>query len=231
MGLTIHYALHAKIQTPEQARNVINQLRSRALEVPFKEVGEVVELAGRECDPGERDRDDSPRWLRMQARQLVVVGERYDLIQPEGLVAFSAWPGEGCEQANFGLGLYPKTVERDGKRLATGLTGWSWKSFCKTQYSSDPALGGVEHFLRCHLSVIRLLDHARALGILEEVKDEGSYWDNRDVRSLVEEVGQWNEQIAGLVGKMKDSLGGDIEAAILKYQNFEHLEARGRKEE
>ncbi len=29
---------------------------------------------------------------------------------------------------------------------------------------------------------------------------------------------------------MKDALGGDIEAAILKFQNFEHLEARGRKD-
>jgi hypothetical protein len=33
-----------------------------------------------------------------------------------------------------------------------------------------------------------------------------------------------------MVGQMKDSLGGNIEAAILKFQNFEHLEAKGRKE-
>jgi hypothetical protein len=80
------------------------------------------------------------------------------------------------------------------------------------------------------LSVIHLLDYSRELGILDEVKDEGGYWEKRDVRLLAEEVGQWNEQIAGLVGQMKDSLGGDIEAAILKFQNFEHLEARGRKQ-
>jgi hypothetical protein len=230
MGLTIYYALHAKIQTPDQARNLIDQLRSGALELPFKEVGEVVELAGPECDFTGRDGDDPLGWLLAQARQIVLVGERYDLVQPERLVAFSTWPGEGCEHANFGLGFYPNTVERDGKKLATGLTGWSWKSFCKTQYASDPSLGGVENFLRCHLSVIHLLDHARVMGILEEVKDEGSYWDNRDIRSLAEEVVEWNEQIAGLVGKMKDSLGGDIEAAILKFQNFEHLEAKGRKD-
>jgi hypothetical protein len=59
------------------------------------------------------------------------------------------------------------------------------------------------------------------------VKDEGSYWEKRDVRSLAEEVARWNEQIAGLVGKMKDSLGGNIEAAILKFQNFEHLDVKG----
>lgn len=236
MGLTIHYTLHGRIRSPMRARDLMEQLRSRALDLPFKEVGEVVELAGRECDPGDRDRDDPIRWLLMQAGQLVVVGEQYHQVRPDQLVAFSTWPGEGCEQANFGLGVYPKTTEIEDwsgakRTLRTGIKHWSWTSFCKTQYASDPALGGVENFLRCHLSVIHLLDHAQALGILEEVKDEGSYWDNRDVRSLAEEVAQWNEQIAGLVGKMKDSLGGDIEAAILKFQNFEHLEAKGRKDE
>jgi hypothetical protein len=89
----------------------------------------------------------------------------------------------------------------------------------------------MENFLKCHLSVIRVLDHAGILGILKEVIDEGSYWEKRDVRSLAEEVVRWNQQIAGFVGKMKDLLGDDVEAAILKFQNFEHLEAEGRKEE
>ena len=235
MGLTIHYGLHARVRSPRRARELMEQLRSRALDLPFKNVGEVVELAGRECDAGDRDRDAPLRWLLMQARQLVVVGDEYHQLPPHQLVAFSTWPGEGCEQANFGLGIYPRTMEIEDwsgtkRTLRTGIKRWSWKSFCKTQYASDPALGGVEHFLRCHLSVIRLLDHARALDILEEVKDEGSYWEKRDVRPLVEEAAQWNEQIAGLAGEMKDSLGGAIEAAILKFQNFEHLEARGRKQ-
>jgi len=235
MGLTIHYALHARIRSPKRAMQSVEHLRSRALDLPFKEVGEIVELAGPECDFTGRDRDDPLRWLLTQARQLVAVGDEYHQVPPEQLVAFSIWPGEGCEQANFGLAIYPQTIEVEDwsgkKTLDTEVKQWSWKSFCKTQYSSDPALGGAENFLRCHLSVIHLLDHAQALGILGEVKDEGEYWEKRDVRSLVEEVVEWNEQIAGLVGRMKDSFGGGIEAAILKYQNFEHLEARGRKEE
>jgi hypothetical protein len=59
---------------------------------------------------------------------------------------------------------------------------WSWRSFCKTQYASNPQLGGVQGFLRCHLSVIRLLDAAQELGILGEVNDEGGYWERRDAR-------------------------------------------------
>lgn len=51
------------------------------------------------------------------------------------------------------------------------------------------------------------------------------------MRSLAAEVVQWNQQIAGLAGKMKDLLGSDIEAASMKFQNFEHLEAEGRKDE
>ena len=139
-------------------------------------------------------------------------------------------------EANFGLAVYPTTIEIQDtsgmkKTLDTGVEPWSWQSFCKTEYASDPACGGIENFLRCHLSVIHLLDHARNLGILKAIDDEGTYWENRDVRSLAEEVVRWNEQMAGMAGKMKDLLGGDVEAAIMKFQNFEHLEAKGRKDE
>ena len=98
--------------------------------------------------------------------------------------------------------------------------------FCKTQYASQH---GMDHFVRCHLSVIRMLDHAKELGILGSVSDEGDYWEKRDVKALVQEVGDWNEQIAGLVGQMKDLLGGGVEAPITQYPDFEHLEARGTR--
>ena len=87
------------------------------------------------------------------------------------------------------------------------MKGWYWSSFCKTQYASSPAAGGVPNFLHCHLSVIRLLDHAKQLGILASVSDEGDYWEKRDVKALVQEVGEWNEGMAGLVGQMKDLFG------------------------
>jgi len=144
-------------------------------------------------------------------------------------VAFSAWPGEGCEVANFGLAIYPETTETETGRQATGLSGWSWESFCKTQYASNPDAGGVANFVRCHLAVIRLLDHAKAMGILEAVQDESHFWENRDVKGLVETVGQWNAQIAGQVGQLYDGLGSTISAPIAEYPNFEHLEAKGRK--
>ena len=108
--------------------------------------------------------------------------------------------------------------------------GWSWQSFCKTQYASNPDDGGIANFVRCHVTVVRLLDHAKAMGILETVNDESHFWEHRDVKALVETVGQWNRQVAGLVGQYKDESAASSRADR-RYPNFEHLEADGRREE
>lgn len=75
-----------------------------------------------------------------------------------------------------------------------------------------------------------MLDHAKALGILDEVSDEGDFWDNRNCIKLALEVGEWNEMLAGFVGQLKDQLGGGFDAAITSFPDFEILEARDRKD-
>ena len=66
----------------------------------------------------------------------------------------------------------------------------------------------------------------------EEVKDEGGFWEKRDLKALVETVGQWNIGLAGLFGQIKDQFRDQIIAApISDFPNFEHLEAEGRKGE
>lgn len=133
---------------------------------------------------------------------------------------------------NIGLCLYPSNVlDRSGKLRATRLSGWRWSSFCKTQYASDPSLGDVANFVRCHVSIVQLLDHAQSLGVIEEVNDEGGYYEQRDIEALIREVTKWNEAIAGFAGSLKDRIGGDLQAAITRFSNFEHLEARGRRDE
>ncbi|MGE5608784.1 MAG: hypothetical protein ACM359_06000 [Bacillota bacterium] len=154
---------------------------------------------------------------------------------PQHLIAFSIDPGDGCEQANIGLCRYPKTVGIDGQEISTGLNGWCWSSFCKTQYASNPACGGIDNFLRCHLGLVQLLDHADELGILGEVKDESGYWEQRDKAALVNEINRWNNMVAGAYGALKHAIqdgneGAALEAEIAKYPNFEHLEAEGRLE-
>jgi len=239
MGLTIHWSLKSKTRSPKQAREQVARLRGRALDLPFEQVDDIVEFSGSECDFENHEPDDPNRWLLIQAGQYIerpADGGSYSYkVAPTHLIAFETLPGDGCEAANFGLCRYPAHIEIDDpqrpwqqQRLRTGLAGWSWSSFCKTQYASNPECGGVQNFLRCHLSVISILDHTRSLGILEDVSDEGGFWEGRDVQALAQEVGNWNNMIAGFAGQMKDWFGDQFVAAITDFPDFEHLEAKGR---
>jgi hypothetical protein len=230
MGLTIHYTLRSTAIGPEKARQLVEQLRQAALDLAMSEVSEVIDFSGTDYD-FQTAHDDRLRWILVQSRRMISVGEAYRFVVPSRAFAFSTWPGEGFEAANFGLAVYPDAVETEDGTVSTGLGGWSWQSFCKTQYASSPDEGGMANFVRCHITVVRLLDHAKTIGILEAVKDEGHFWENRDVKALVETVGKWNRHIAGLVGQYKDNIGGVIAAPIAEYPDFEHLEAEGRKEE
>lgn len=187
MGLTIHYSLTAKTKSGRTARNLIEQLRMKATDIPFKLVGRVLEADHAEIES--IGRDDPRSWLFTQATRYVR-GPNYSYpVSPNHLVAFSTCPGDGCEEANFGLASYPATIKVDGKTIRTGLGGWSWSSFCKTQYAARPDVGGVENFLRCHLAIVALLDGAAALSMLREVHDEGEFWEHRDVAALARQVG------------------------------------------
>ena len=176
MGLTIHYNLQASTRSAQKARQLLDQLRQKALDLPFEKVSEVIDVSGDNADFEKLDRADPHRWLLIQAEKSVPQGY---VVKPQRVIAFTTWPGEGSEQANFGLSLYPRTIEVEDrsrwphrmKRIRTNLGNWSWGSFCKTQYASNPECGGVENFLRCHLAVVAVLDHAAALGILKEVSD------------------------------------------------------------
>ena len=236
MGLTIHYSLKSDQQEAAQVRELVGKLRQRALDLPFSEVGEIVELPGADCDFEQGGRDNPHRWLLIQAGRFVDHGRSSWRVQPNHVIAFTALPGDGCEPANIGLCRYPATIKvtdpqrPDRKRtLATHLEGWSWSSCCKTQYASNPDCGGVTNFLRCHLSVIAMLDQAKKLGILEEVCDEGSFWEKRDAQALTRTVGEWNQLIAGFIGTLRDQLGDAFVSEIANFPDFEHLEAQARQ--
>jgi hypothetical protein len=241
MGLTIHYSLKAR-GSDARARKLINELHQAAQDLPFKELGQVIELSGDQCDSKTRDREDPLRWLLIQAEESVEIAPQdpampaqgwhsYERVKPLHLIGFRAWPGEGCEASNFGLCRFPAVVQTEGGPCKTKLSGWRYSSFCKTQYSSDPNYGGAPNFLQCHLTVIAMLDKAKELGCLEEVSDEGDFWQRRDLQALVQEIGSWNEMIAAFGGRLKDLLGNGalgVEAPITEFPNFEQLEAAGQ---
>jgi hypothetical protein len=69
-------------------------------------------------------------------------------VLPTQVIAFTAWPGEGCEKSNFGLCKYPAVMETSDGARKTKLSGWRWTSFCETQYASDPNCGGLPNCLK-----------------------------------------------------------------------------------
>jgi len=245
MGLTIHYQL-ATTENEAHSRRLVQQLRQAALDLPFERVGEITEFRGGQCDWNRRAKDDLHRWLLIQACTHVALpvkpwekrqGITREMdVAPLQVIAFETEPGDGCEPANFGLCQFPSEVSHpEFGKLQTKPKGWSWSSFCKTQYASDPRCGGLPNFLRCHLGVVALLDEAKKLGFLGKVSDEGDFWETRSLERLTKEVGEQSAMLASLLGALKDAVGQAsggavrLEAPIAGYPNFEHLEAEGQR--
>lgn len=148
-------------------------------------------------------------------------------------------------------GLPYKYVEE--RQVPTNLSAWSWSSFCKTQYASESESGGVPNFLRCHISLITLLERiAKIKGVRVSIDDEGQYGRSRytddpyaekrvytwhppehSPAKLIKQIGEWNEMIAAFGGAIRDAAEGSgvsVEAPIFGYQNFEQLEFKGRSQ-
>ena len=202
--------------------------------MPFKEVSDMFVFEGAAANYNNDDDSDNPdRWFKIQSGTYVDLGHgRSRSVAPLYVIGFETWPGDGCESANFGMCQFPKIIQNEGKDIKVKLPMWSWSSFCKTQYASNPECGGVENFLRCHLCVVKLLDYAKELGILRDVYDEGHYWDKRDIEALAKEIGEWNQMLAAFAGQLQDALEKidpelSVESPIIEFPDFEHLEAEG----
>jgi hypothetical protein len=231
MGLTIHWSFQGPPPKAD-ALAVIEKMRQRALDLPFDSVSEIVQFQGPDSD---RQQDHEFDWLKMISEQLVwnrdlSLGGR---CPADELVGFVVDVAPGAEPMGVYLADYPTMIlvddERTGepRELPTDLVTWCGSSFCKTQYSSHPDLGGVSTFLRAHLSVVRLLDFSKELGILRKVVDEGGFSENRDVPALVKTIGDWNAMIAAGAGAIGDLFDGNIQGPIKTFPDFEHLEAKG----
>lgn len=313
MGLTVHYSLKSSQRNPQDIEQTVYQMRQFALDLPFEQVGEIVNLRGSQCDTEARrselqngdEKNETLFWLLIQAGKHVQCPWNKHIsrtVNPTRIIAFDTWPGPGSEAANFGLCIYPTEVEWEYKpeddqrfqsmdngsvwhrfdwgkwqrhckrrgivrspaahsevrQVPTGVAGWSWGSFCKTQYASDPKCGGIPNFLRCHISLITLLDRMTKLpGLKVKVEDEGKFgsstysddWNEASEAgrkptyrrhkgqyspaALVKEVGEWNTMIAGLTGALSDALAGsgiEMEAPIKSFTDFEQLEFRGQNQ-
>jgi len=218
MGLTIHYELRLPGSIDrDRVDQLLAQLNERAKALPFEAVSEVVPLA----EPIE---SRAAAFLRLMGEIIsephpdVIIDPPVDLPEdPPGDVesgrGFLIDPGEGCEPATVAFLM----------RAADDQREWFWRCHCKTQYASNVS---DEHFVKLHVSLITLLDHARDLGIDVTVHDEGDYWEHRDPVRLAVEVGRWNHLMARFAGNLADRLGDEhqLQAAIFERRDFEHLE-------
>ena len=101
MGLTIHFKLETNTSSPDDARKLVEQLRQKALDLPFKEVGEISTSAA--TKPTSRSKQGQRhRWLLIRAEGSVPKGGTYRRVKPIRIIAFSTWPGDGSEPANSG---------------------------------------------------------------------------------------------------------------------------------
>jgi hypothetical protein len=81
------------------------------------------------------------------------------------VIAFETKPGDGCEDANFGLCQFPSHVSHPELGMVqTNLDGWSWHSFCKTHYASDPRCGGCPIFCAATWASLRSWTRPRGSG-------------------------------------------------------------------
>jgi len=78
-------------------------------------VADGLAVSGDTADFETLDRDDSKRWLLIPAGQHVEREGCHHQVTSQRVIASSTWPGEGCELANFGLAIYPKTIDVDGR--------------------------------------------------------------------------------------------------------------------
>ena len=231
MGLTIYYELSVPRDTSiAEVVERMRRLHEVAVTLPFDAVSSLTITTAGTTLGDSLDRDGGmANWFRYSAhRRLQGLANRAD--DDEDLVpdavGFAIMPGEGAESATFGLAWVPPENEECGL-LHDAPCVWHWHSWCKTQYAANL---GDDHLIRCHTSLVALLDKASQLGFRVVVRDEGHYWETRDTDVLLAEVRKMNQLVAGLAGALHDA-GLHIDAPIFEHPEFEELETRARADD
>ena len=223
MGLTIHYKLSThKPWSSEDVREWLEIMADYARHIGCASVGPVV--------PAQKERDVTNRMHKVGRNHTT----RYIPIPAEEGSVLLIDVGAGCQFLALSLCKYPgqwrcQHGHSFHRWYSTKITDeWQFGWFCKTQFAGQH---GPAHFLRCHKSVISLLDFCRKAGLDVSVRDEAGYWEQRDESELLTTLRRSEAMLAALGGLLKDTVdtgGGQmITSPIFDYANFEHLEHEG----
>jgi len=220
MGLTIHYTIGYK-GTADQLLSKLNTIRSQCLDLPVEEVREIEHVHYRKedlqfyFDTEKKTFYPNNTTKAMQAaekayqqkgldREVLIdlqVFHRITKPQAVELLKWSVWAGKGCEGTAFHFVRQKKT--------------WKCISFTKTPHA--------EQFVKCHLLVIQVLDLFKEQGFTVKVKDEGKYWETRDLSVLAENINDYTDLLKTLFGsisKQAKEAGMTVEAPITECQNY-----------
>jgi hypothetical protein len=128
MGLTINYQLSTHLTEVDEIRRLVGSFREFARDLPFEEVGQLLEFRGPEAH-FERGKNDQDAWFKIKSGTMIKRGKTLYPVRALHIIGFETWPGGGCESANFCLALYPSAIEEktaSGKvhEIPTKLQGW-----------------------------------------------------------------------------------------------------------
>ena len=223
MGITIHYRLATQQEwTDERVREWLEIVADYARHLGCASVGPVVpayQLADVTAKLHKVGRDHTRRFVP---------------INPTSGSVVAIDVGEGCQPLALALCKYPARWRcHHGRSMQrwhpTKISReWQFGWFCKTQFAGQH---GAAHFLRCHKTVISLLEFCRKAGLDVTVQDEAGYWEQRDEAALAKSLRKSEALMAAFGGLMKDMAdtpgGQTIASPIFDYANFEHLEQEG----
>lgn len=231
MGLTIHYTIEFS-GTRKELISKLDTIRNKCLDYPFAEVNDILSKKitkqhidifnwlQDQCYYPNNDfnnikmRDLILEMIGTNTWEMITLGETiFDekdgkivsmrtVKRPTTLVSMNIYPGKGCENCNV-------QFEKRGKK-------WICEGFCKTQYA--------ENFVQSHLLVISLLDMFVENKFKVDVRDEGEYWETRDLKVLAENINDYTNLITGLgdmlINHFKNDKNFSIEMPIKECKNY-----------
>jgi hypothetical protein len=232
MGLSICFDMRMPRETPDdRIAEILSSLHRHAATVQLNhrtpmyqlKLGELLERR----TPSWTDYDFFFHTIASVTREMRDHSSDYkdEFAEREAATGFVVHPGRGCEAAAFGF-VRPLLDSAPSDAKNTDWNTWCLYGCCKTQYASAVS---EEHFVRCHLAIVELLDQAVRLGVDVTVRDEGGYWETRSKDHLLGEVETMNRLVAAAAGALHDTISPRmrVEGSIFQHSDFERLETLG----